>query len=53
MSCEEGWVFPALRKAEPLWWVDFGWLPDAHPATLLLPSAAGQEGENKMKTLVG
>lgn len=29
----------------PLWWVDPGWLPGAHPAALSLPSSAGQGGE--------
>ena len=35
-----------------LWWVDLGWLPDAHPAALShLLNRAG--GENKTENLVG
>jgi len=35
-----------------LWWVDLGWLPNAHPAALALPLLSRTGGENKMQKLV-
>lgn len=33
-----------------LWWLDLGWAPGAHQATLSFPSSAGQgRGENKIE----
>ena len=36
LSVEVSWL---------VWWVDLGWMPDAHQAALSFPSSAGQEGE--------
>jgi len=30
------------KKNLYLWWIDLGWLLDAHPATLSLPLSTGQ-----------
>ena len=35
-----------------LCYVDLGWLPDTHPAALLLPLCNRTRGENKMKNLM-
>jgi len=33
-----------------LWWVDFSWLPDAHPDTLLPYFSAGQREKIEQKS---
>lgn len=40
-----------FKSKRNLWWVDPGWTPSTHQATLSLFSSAGQETENLMKGL--
>jgi len=35
-----------------VWWVTFGWLPDAYQAALSLAHLSRTGGENKMKKLI-
>lgn len=36
----------------PMWWLDLGWVQDAHPATLSLPLFNRRQQKNQMKKLM-
>lgn len=44
---------PAEPVSSAPWWADFGQLPGAHPATLLLPLLKRTWEENRMRNLIG
>lgn len=54
VQCGKGWVLtmgtPALCKSKPSQWIDHGWQPNAHPATVLLPPTAGQGEKRRRKS---